>query len=94
MQSTLQANLKTLREVFHTLPEDEIEKKLLQYGFDEAVEHLLAYQGKIHEQADAQQDLQLQHNLPENSNLEFTNPEVAIVNHNCYYMQIVKSVYH
>ena len=72
------ANLETLKEIFHALPEDVIEKKLLQYGFDEAVEHLLAYQGNVHEQPDARHNLQLQRELSENSNLEFANLEVCI----------------
>lgn len=85
LQGTLQVNhLETLKEIFHTLPQDDIEKALQQYGFSEAVDHLLVHQGKFHsayeqpdEQQNVMQDLQLQQNLPDNPNLEVTSLEVA-----------------
>lgn len=68
-----------MKEIFYTLPQDDIEKALVQYGFTEAVDQLLLSQEKVHltcledREILHDQGMQLQ---TENSKLEVISIEV------------------
>ena len=81
----LWSNLETLKEIFHTLSQGNIEKALLQHSFSEAVDHLLACQEQMNSSSTCEQDhldTQLQQNETENSNLDLIRIEV--ISHDQY----------